>query len=197
MQTQRQTPDVTTRRIPVRHAPGLPQDFEAWFHEYRGPVYRYVRFRVATREAAEDVTSEVFMKALRSIHPLRPGHRLPEDLAPAHRAQRGDRPPEGAAEAGIAPRVARPGSRPGHRRPFPGGAHGAAGADPAPPERDAHPAQGRPGDPLPAVRERPRQPRDRRAPGHQQQRRGGQAPSGAPAPEVGRGRLRQRHDIGL
>ena len=31
-------------------------------------VYRYVRFRVATRETAEDVTSQVFMKALRSIH---------------------------------------------------------------------------------------------------------------------------------
>ncbi|MDP2956743.1 MAG: sigma-70 family RNA polymerase sigma factor [Longimicrobiales bacterium] len=59
---------MTTRRVLVRQSPGLPQDFEAWFHEYRGPVYRYVRFRVATREVAEDVTSEVFMKALRSIH---------------------------------------------------------------------------------------------------------------------------------
>jgi len=68
MQTQRQTAALTTWRVPVRHVPGLPQDFEAWFHEYRGSVYRYVRFRVATREVAEDVTSEVFMKALRSIH---------------------------------------------------------------------------------------------------------------------------------
>ena len=68
MQTQRQATDLTTRRSPVRHASGLPQDFEGWFHEYRNPVYRYVRFRVATREVAEDVTSEVFMKALRSIH---------------------------------------------------------------------------------------------------------------------------------
>jgi RNA polymerase sigma-70 factor (ECF subfamily) len=31
-------------------------------------VYRYVRFRTATRESAEDVTSEVFLKALRSLH---------------------------------------------------------------------------------------------------------------------------------
>lgn len=68
MQTQRQKVELTTRSRSVRPTPGLPQDFEAWFHEYREPVYRYVRFRVATREVAEDVTSEVFMKALRSIH---------------------------------------------------------------------------------------------------------------------------------
>jgi RNA polymerase sigma-70 factor (ECF subfamily) len=45
----------------------LPPDFEAWFREYREPVYRYVRFRVATRETAEDITSDVFLKALRSL----------------------------------------------------------------------------------------------------------------------------------
>ena len=45
----------------------LPPDFEALFRDYREPVYRYVRFRVATREVAEDITSEVFMKALRSL----------------------------------------------------------------------------------------------------------------------------------
>jgi len=46
----------------------LPQDFEGWYHAHRPTVYRYVRFRTATREAAEDVTSEVFLKALRSLH---------------------------------------------------------------------------------------------------------------------------------
>lgn len=46
---------------------GLPHDFAAWYDDHRSVVYRYVRFRVATREAAEDVTSEVFMKALRSL----------------------------------------------------------------------------------------------------------------------------------
>ena len=46
----------------------LPGEFESWYHEHRSVVYRYVRFRVATREVAEDVTSEVFMKALRSFH---------------------------------------------------------------------------------------------------------------------------------
>ncbi len=45
----------------------LPPDFEAWFRDHRESVYRYVRFRVATREVAEDITSEVFLKALRAL----------------------------------------------------------------------------------------------------------------------------------
>jgi RNA polymerase sigma-70 factor (ECF subfamily) len=62
--------------IPLRVAPGedgsrtrpqLPQDFAAWYEAHREVIYRYVRFRVATREAAEDVTSEVFLKALRFL----------------------------------------------------------------------------------------------------------------------------------
>jgi RNA polymerase sigma-70 factor (ECF subfamily) len=52
-------------RAPTRRV--LPHDFETWYEQHRSVVYRYVRFRVATREAAEDVTSDVFMKALRSI----------------------------------------------------------------------------------------------------------------------------------
>ncbi|MGD8319366.1 MAG: sigma-70 family RNA polymerase sigma factor [Gemmatimonadota bacterium] len=68
MQTEPKTYDLNTRNAPARSSTGLPQDFEAWFHEHQSAVYRYVRFRVATRETAEDVTSEVFMKALRSLH---------------------------------------------------------------------------------------------------------------------------------
>ena len=55
------------REIAVGRPARLPSTFEGWYHEHRAAVYRYVRFRVATREAAEDVTSEVFMKALRSF----------------------------------------------------------------------------------------------------------------------------------
>lgn len=65
------TPEATRRRAPdtpaTRPDPGLPEDFASWYHEHRESVYRYVRFRVATREVAEDVTSEVFMKALRAF----------------------------------------------------------------------------------------------------------------------------------
>lgn len=45
----------------------MPGDFEIWYRTHLSAVYRYVRFRVASRESAEDVTSEVFMKALRSF----------------------------------------------------------------------------------------------------------------------------------
>ncbi len=55
----------------------LPSDFSLWYSSHRETVYRYVRFRVATREAAEDVTSDVFMKALRSFRRYDPGKASP------------------------------------------------------------------------------------------------------------------------
>ena len=55
----------------------LPPDFSVWYADHRAVVYRYVRFRVASREAAEDVTSEVFMKALRSLGRYDPGRASP------------------------------------------------------------------------------------------------------------------------
>ncbi len=63
---------MVTRRAPSQPATGLPPDFAEWYREHRGTVYRYIRFRVATREMAEDVTSEVFMKALRSLRRYNP-----------------------------------------------------------------------------------------------------------------------------
>jgi RNA polymerase sigma-70 factor (ECF subfamily) len=59
--------DATSGESVTRPAPALPQDFAAWYEAHRGVIYRYVRFRVATREAAEDVTSDVFLKALRFL----------------------------------------------------------------------------------------------------------------------------------
>ncbi len=59
-------------------APVLPADFEGWFHEYRETVFRYVRFRVATREVAEDVTSDVFLKALGAFDRYDPDRASPK-----------------------------------------------------------------------------------------------------------------------
>jgi len=75
MHTQEMVSDPVDHEAPARSplstplAPSesLPHDFGTWFHEHQSSVFRYVRFRVATREAAEDVTSEVFIKALRSF----------------------------------------------------------------------------------------------------------------------------------
>lgn len=54
-------------RTESRVEPELPPDFSQWFRDHQPTVYRYVRFRLASREAAEDVTSQVFMKALRAL----------------------------------------------------------------------------------------------------------------------------------
>ncbi len=62
--------EVSTTSLPAertRERADLPESFEDWYDQHRSTVFRYVRFRVATREVAEDVTSEVFMKALRSF----------------------------------------------------------------------------------------------------------------------------------
>jgi len=68
---------MVTRRAPSQPVTGLPPDFAEWFREHRTTVFRYVRFRVATREVAEDVTSEVFMKALRSLRRYDPNLAAP------------------------------------------------------------------------------------------------------------------------
>jgi RNA polymerase sigma-70 factor (ECF subfamily) len=72
MQPQNEIREQGTRTSSPAEAPAkrssLPPDFAQWFRDHREPVFRYVRFRVATREVAEDVTSEVFLKALRSLH---------------------------------------------------------------------------------------------------------------------------------
>lgn len=60
-----------------REDSGLPHDFEGWYHDHREVVYRYVRYRVSSRATAEDVTSEVFLKALRSIGRYDPSRAAP------------------------------------------------------------------------------------------------------------------------
>ena len=62
----------------TRANPELPPDFAQWFRDYQPTVYRYVRFRLANREAAEDVTSQVFMKALRALDRYDPDRAAPK-----------------------------------------------------------------------------------------------------------------------
>ena len=49
-------PSTVTVEVSERRVPDLPQDFAQWHRDHRAAVYCYVRFRVATRETAEDVT---------------------------------------------------------------------------------------------------------------------------------------------
>ena len=67
MKVRRRSGQVRRRAGGIAPAADLPPDFDAWFRDYRESVYRYVRFRVPTREVAEDITSEVFLKALRAL----------------------------------------------------------------------------------------------------------------------------------
>jgi RNA polymerase sigma-70 factor (ECF subfamily) len=77
MRTKEQLEVRSDSTTSTRAGPGLPPDFGAWFREHRPTVYRYVRFRLATREAAEDVTSEVFLKALRALERYDPNRASP------------------------------------------------------------------------------------------------------------------------
>ncbi len=61
------TPERSSAPVDEGGERRLPADFSAWYEAHRETVYRYVRFRVATRDVAEDITSDVFMKALRAF----------------------------------------------------------------------------------------------------------------------------------
>ena len=54
-------------RLLVERAKTDPEAFGALYDRYFGQIYRFVFSRLRDQTTAEDVTSEVFMKALRSI----------------------------------------------------------------------------------------------------------------------------------
>jgi RNA polymerase sigma-70 factor (ECF subfamily) len=59
----------------VERAKHEPDAFGELYDHYFGQIYRFVYSRLRDQEAAEDVTSEVFFKALRAIGRYRPtGH---------------------------------------------------------------------------------------------------------------------------
>src|SRR5947209_10071066 len=43
------------------------QEFQSFYQENLGPIYRYIYGNVRNREEAEDLTSQVFLKAVRSL----------------------------------------------------------------------------------------------------------------------------------
>lgn len=88
------SPVIAARRVPARHqrigrspepsGSGYdesavmrrvrddPQAFGELYEHYADPIFRFVHGRLRDRTAAEDVTSEVFFKALRAIDTYRP-----------------------------------------------------------------------------------------------------------------------------
>ena len=47
------------------------QEFQRLYQENLGPVYRYIYSKVRNREEAEDLTAQVFLKAVRSLDFMR------------------------------------------------------------------------------------------------------------------------------
>src|SRR5437016_3912185 len=43
------------------------QEFQSFYQENLGPIYRYIYSNVRNREEAEDLTSQVFLKAVRNL----------------------------------------------------------------------------------------------------------------------------------
>lgn len=58
-------------RDPVERAKRDPAAFGDLYDRYCGQIYRFVYTRVRDRSLAEDITSEVFMKALKNIRQFR------------------------------------------------------------------------------------------------------------------------------
>jgi RNA polymerase sigma-70 factor (ECF subfamily) len=44
------------------------QEFQGFYQEKLKPIYRYVYSKVGNREVAEDLTSDIFLKAVRSLN---------------------------------------------------------------------------------------------------------------------------------
>ncbi len=53
--------------LALGEAPMDVQAFQAFYQENLGPIYRYVYHQVSNREEAEDLTSEIFLKAVSRI----------------------------------------------------------------------------------------------------------------------------------
>jgi RNA polymerase sigma-70 factor, ECF subfamily len=91
---------VGTERELVARATHDPQAFALLYRRYLDPIYRYCYHRLGSKEAAEDVTSQVFARALSALSTYR-GERpfrswlfavAHNAIVDAHRAQRPHQP---------------------------------------------------------------------------------------------------------
>ena len=53
--------------VSTRHTSLEAQGFEAFYREHLGLIYRYVYRKVGNQQEAEDLTSSIFLKAVRSL----------------------------------------------------------------------------------------------------------------------------------
>ena len=68
VRSEQETGRTRTRRHGVgQRSTGDPHAFGALYERYLKQIYRYCYVRLGNREAAEDATSEVFLKALRGL----------------------------------------------------------------------------------------------------------------------------------
>ncbi|GCE31722.1 RNA polymerase sigma24 factor [Dictyobacter alpinus] len=44
-----------------------PQEFQTFYQEHLGMIYRYVYSKVGNRQEAEDLTTQIFMKAIKNV----------------------------------------------------------------------------------------------------------------------------------
>lgn len=64
---------TSLRPLMKREKSGKSTDFEEVYRTCFDPVYAFVAYRVGSRQAAEDITSQVFEKAFRSYSGFDPG----------------------------------------------------------------------------------------------------------------------------
>ena len=62
--------------MPEEQAARMPLDVESIYRAHMRAIYGFIYGRVGNREAAEDITSEVFIKALGHLDPTRDEHSI-------------------------------------------------------------------------------------------------------------------------
>jgi RNA polymerase sigma factor (sigma-70 family) len=77
------TPSELNRSEPQRHRIAPDRDpahaiCQEWYQAYGPGVYGYLRWQLASADEAEDLTAEVFLRALRAVHRFDPTRGSPQ-----------------------------------------------------------------------------------------------------------------------